>query len=166
MPDADQTNVASLVSVSNSYIAVEVSGCDSILSVTNYEADTDSSIVFPFGLIDFSVPCGEATIKVYYHNAPTLEGYTYRKLTAANSVVELSAAVLGAELIDGVSVPFAEFTLIDGSIFDFDGKQDGRIRDPGGPSFVLVNVIPVWDWWWVLLLISAGWFVWRRVFRN
>ncbi len=145
--DSTQTNVASLPSATpgEDYLTVEITGtgCNQIEQVQahTYESmvTSDPGYSYPFGLLGFEIPCSPATVRIYYHGAGSLAGFTYRKYGPTpddwftSLWYTMPGATFGTEEIGGETVPYAEFDLTDGQIGD-DTGVDGIIYDQGGPA--------------------------------
>ncbi len=143
-PDSQQAHVASLPSATGSgYVTVVVSGgCSQIQSVATYTAASqgnDPNFDYPYGLVGFTIPCSTATVKVIFHNAANLNGFTYRKFGPTPPAFNnpqwytLPGVTFGTEVIGGQTVATATFTLTDGQLGD-DTDVDGVIVDQGGPG--------------------------------
>ena len=141
--DSKQTTVASLPSATGEgYLTIEITGCDQIEQVQAYTYESvgvgDPDYSYPFGLLGFEIPCSSATVKIYYHCAGSLGGYTYRKYgpTPADWGTSLwytmPGATFGTEEIGGVTVPYAEFDLTESELGD--DTNGSPIIDQGGPA--------------------------------
>ncbi len=162
--DSEQVNITSIESVNvGSYITVELTSCDSLLNVENYIRTESGKYEFPFGVISFSAPCSEAIVKVFYHNVDDLSIYTYRKELADGRWIDYEESEFSIETIDGQQVAVATLTLTDGGIGDSDGIVNGTIVDPGGPAIPITANIPIWDWWWVLVIIPVIIYSYKRI---
>ena len=141
--DRLQANVGSLPTATGiGYMTVEAPlNCTmthvNAIAEPNNPADSDYD--FPYGLVEFRLLCNSANVKIYFHGAGSLEGYTYRKygptppnFNAANWYT-LPNVTYGTSNIGGNTVAYAEFTLIDGGLGD-DTGVDGVIVDQGGPG--------------------------------
>lgn len=42
-------------------------------------------------------------------------------------------------------------------------KYNGVIYDPGGPAIPVNANIPIWDWWWVLVLVPGLVYSYRKL---
>jgi hypothetical protein len=163
--DSEQTNVTSLPSATpgESYLTVEITGtCNQIENVEahtyEYVGTSDPGYSYPFGLLGFEIPCSPATVRIYYHGADSLAGFTYRKYGPTPADWETSlwytmpGATFGTEEIGGETVPYAEFDLTDGQIGD-DTGVDGTIYDQGGPAQQGgPAVIPTLNEWGMIIL--------------
>ncbi|MCX6147084.1 MAG: hypothetical protein NTW25_07510, partial [Candidatus Kapabacteria bacterium] len=137
------------------YITVQALGCNSISDVFTNKNLVDKNYHYPVGIVEFKVPCGTARVKIYYHNYRSLQGYVYRKLNQYGNWITYSGAVFGTENFNGKQVATVILDLKDGSNGDSDGLTDGVITDPGGPALLIEPaIIPVWDWKYVVLLMS------------
>jgi N-acetylneuraminic acid mutarotase len=162
LQDSQQANVASLRGISGSYITVQLVSCDSLLNVENFLRTENDNFEFPFGVISFSAPCSEALVKIFYHNVNDLSLYSYRKETASGRWIEYEDSEFSIETIDGEQVAVATLTLSDGGIGDSDGIVNGMIVDPGGPAIAITANIPIWEWWWVLVITPIIIYTYRR----
>ena len=161
--DSKQTTVASLPSATGGgYITVAITGCVQIEQVQahTYESvsTSDPGYSYPFGLVGFEIPCFSATVRIYYHGAGSLEGFTYRKYgpTPADWGTSLwytmPGATFGTEVIGGATVPYAEFDLIESELGD-DTNGDSTIFDQGGPAQqVGTTAIPTLNEWGMIIL--------------
>ena len=161
--DSKQTTVASLPSATGGgYITVAITGCVQIEQVQahTYESvsTSDPGYSYPFGLVGFEIPCFSATVRIYYHGAGSLEGFTYRKYgpTPADWGTSLwytmPGVTLGTEVIGGATVPYAEFDLIESELGD-DTNGDSTIFDQGGPAQqVGPTSIPTLNEWGMIIL--------------
>ena len=153
--DSQQANVGSFISIAGSYITVQLISCDSLLKLENYIRTENGNFEFPFGVISFTAPCSEAQVKIYYHNVNDLSLFTYRKEIVDGRWIDYEDSEFSIETIDGNQVAVATLTLSDGGIGDSDGIVNGMIVDPGGPAIPITSNIPIWSWWYALLLIPS-----------
>jgi hypothetical protein len=161
--DSKQTTVASLPSAtpSEGYLTVEITDCDQIEQVQahTYESvvTSDPGYSYPFGLLGFEIPCASATVRIYYHGAGSLGGFTYRKYgpTPADWVTSLwytmPGVTFGTKVIGGETVPYAEFDLTESELGDDTNgspiiDQGGPAR-PGGPA-----TVPTLNEWGMIIL--------------
>lgn len=146
IPDKDQKNVGTIFSpAGNGYVTFEVSGgCSVAEAITAYTesqmAMQDPSWAYPLGLISFRLPCSAATVKLYYHGVPSLNGYTMRRFgpttpgnSATTSWSTVPSVTYGTTNIGGNAVATASYALRDGQPGD-DSGTDGSIIDPVGPA--------------------------------
>lgn len=157
-PDADQTNVTSLLSpVSNSYvtaIAPEGSTLSNVtLSNENVANTTNNDVAYsyPFGIISFTLtnitPGSSNTVSFIHHNPPTqdLTTYTARKHNpTTNTIFTLTQADHNLSItkltIDNKPVISLSFTITDGGPLDQDNTANGTIVDPVGLAQASVGV--------------------------
>lgn len=152
--DGQQANVASLLMSTGRYVTIEAVDCGSLINVNEQRNINLSDWYFPFGVVNFEVPCAAVEIKLYYHGAADLTAYTYRKLRNNNSWFTYSSAQYNTEEINGATVATVTINLIDGQVEDYDGITNGSIIDPGGPAFPISNTsIPSLNWKWSILLV-------------
>jgi hypothetical protein len=148
--DALQTFVASLPDATTSqYVSVAVSGgcatLGSVQTLTELQAGPDDPAYgYPRGLVRVTLPCVIASVKIFYHGAPSPVP-PYRKFGPTTPGVPATAqwygfpgATFGSQLVGGVPVATVTLALADGALGDATGV-DGVIVDPGGPA---VQVIP------------------------
>jgi hypothetical protein len=130
--------------------------------VSNYNISDDESFVYPFGVTEFKINASQAEVKIYYHGIASLNGYTYRKKFPDGSYREFDNFTYSTEIIGGNRVAVATLTLTDGGPGDYDGIVNGVIYDPGGPALPISANIPIWDWWYALLLIPIMVYSYKR----
>jgi hypothetical protein len=151
--DSDQSAVYSILNTyTNKYITIE--SLDGY-TITGAEVQfpNDNINYYPASLVKFTVNASTASIKLYYHNVNSLNGYTFRKLNSQNTLFNFSNYTFGSEEIGDNTVATALLTLTDGGPEDYDGVVNGSITDPGGPAILASNAnIPVWDWRYLSLL--------------
>jgi hypothetical protein len=110
----------------------------------------DPQYNYPYELIGFALPCSSATVRVYFHGAADLTGYSYGKYGPVPPDFDTSQwytlldVTYGTENIGGQTVAYAEFALIDGELGD-DTDVDGWIVEPGGPGDFTNNPPVVFD---------------------
>lgn len=149
--DSLQSNVVSLPSATGSgYITIEVDGCGQIENVTaityNSIGEEDPGYDYPYGLVDFSLPCSSATVKIYYHGLSSLSGYTFRKYGPMPDDWNLSvwysmpSVSFNSKTIDGKTVWYVEYDLNEGQLGD--DTNGSPIVDPGGIAVLDGNSIP------------------------
>jgi len=152
--DSEQSNVTSLLS-NYTYVTIEIIGCDSIYDVSEKTEFVDNNFVFPLGQMEFKLPCSNAEVKLYFHGITSLNDYSYRKKFPDNTYKQFENAIFSTETIGGNQVAVVTLSLTDGGPGDYDGIVNGVIYDPGGPALPITANIPVWDWWWVLIIIPT-----------
>ena len=144
VPDATQAHVASLPDASGtSYVTLAVSGaCSSVLTgaaLPESAVPDDPAYDYPFGLLDFSLPCTSATVTVLFHGATSLAG-PYRNYgpttpgdTGTTAWYTLPTASFGTTTVGGATVAAVTLALSDGVLGDETGA-DGEIVSLGGPA--------------------------------
>jgi hypothetical protein len=164
IPDAEQGDVTSLpTATGRGIMTLEVRGACSLLEqvraidVSSYPSDP-SGRVYPFGLVEFSLPCETATVDVIYHDAGTGEFATsvYRKYGPTTPGDTATAAWYDFSSYASVAGNVWTLDLADNRLGD-DTGDDGIILDQGGPSSPAPQpvIIPVnKPWALVLLLLS------------
>lgn len=160
--DLQQANVASFESIAGSYITIELSSCADLLFVSNNARTSNGEFEFPFRVVSFSAPCSEANVKIYYHNVSDLSLFTYRKEIFGERWINYEESEFSVETINGEQVAIVTFSLTDGGVGDSDGEINGMIVDPGGPAIPITANIPIWDWWWVLVLVPVMVYGYKR----
>jgi hypothetical protein len=163
-PDAQQAAVSSAVGPGGRYVTMAVSGgCNQIAYFSAYaDPGTDTGHTYPQGMVDFLLPCAQATVTLYYHGVTSLAGYRYRKYgptTPGNfstlAWYTLPGATFGSTTIGGQTVATVTFTLTDGQLGD-DTGVDTLIFDAGGPSASstpgTTQPIPTLSEWGMILL--------------
>lgn len=162
IPDSQQSNVVSFfIERSNSYITIFSPDCD-VNEAGTFEFDTPPNEVYPYGLIQFKLPCSNATAKIFYHNINDMSAYNYNKLNSSNILSQFPNAEFSTTIIGRNQVAVATLTLTDGGDGDYDGVVNGIIYDPGGPALPITANIPIWDWWYALLLIPLMVYGYKR----
>ncbi len=160
--DSQQANIASFESISGSFVTIESITCDYLFNVKNNTKISDGKFEFPFGVLSFSAPCSSAEVKIYFHGIVSLDGFTYRKLLPNDNYGQFENVIFSTETIEDNQVAVATLSLIDGGLGDYDGIVNGVIYDPGGPALPITANIPVWDWWWVIVLFSCVLIIYKR----
>lgn len=159
--DSEQQNVTSLPSATNEgYITLVASGgCNIINNVKAVmEPIPDTAYTYPFGLVEFRLPCSSATLRIYFHGSSDLGGKTYRKYGpvppsfADTQWYTLPGVSYGIEEIAGNTVAYAEFTLADGQLGD-DTDIDNLIVDQGGPAQPAAVPIPTLTEWGMMIFL-------------
>jgi hypothetical protein len=164
-PDAEQANVTSLpTAVGRGYMTVVVSGaCAELQQVAAIDsaslpADQNSG-GYPFGLVEFRLPCESAIIEVIYHDAAAGEfaDSTYRKY----------GPVTPGDTATTAWYDFSEFANHSGNVWTLeladdrlgdDTGNDGIIVDQGGPSMPAMppTAVSVNSPWALLLLVLSS----------
>jgi hypothetical protein len=159
-PDYAQNNVVSLESVKKGNYITIASNDDTqqLINVRN-EKSTDNSLdySYPYGMNSFKINASSATVSMYFHGTESMSKYVYRKKTASGRWINYDRATFSTVTIAGNQVAKATIVLTDGDpASDADGTLNGVIDDPGGPALLITDTasIPVWDWKYVLLLMS------------
>lgn len=146
--DSLQPNVTSLpnpVVGGGSYQTLEITGCDTITSISVASEDTvgiDEEYEYPLGLTDFSIDCANpgdtATIKIYYDKEYDITDWVARKfIDEEYSGIEdksFSTAVVGSQTVTTLT-----YQVTDGGALDADGLVDATIIDPVGPAVAGVS---------------------------
>jgi hypothetical protein len=159
--DSKQATVASLPSATGGgYLTVEISGCSQIEQVQahTYESvgTSDPGYSYPFGLLGFEIPCASATVRIYYHGADSLAGFTYRKYGPTPDDWGISlwytmpGATFGTGEIGEATVPYAEFVLTESQLGD--DTNGSPIIDQGGPAQPGPTFIPTLNEWGMIIL--------------
>lgn len=156
LQDVNQSSVASLLNTYTSKYITIVSLDGNTVSNSEIIAppSTESTYHYPGSLSMFTVSGSTATVKLYFHNVTSLNGYIYRKKKANGEFFNFTNYTFGSEVINGKLVATATLTLTDGGPEDYDGVVNGSITDPGGPAILAANAnIPIWDWRYLSLLV-------------
>jgi hypothetical protein len=147
--DSLQTNVTSLPNANgDGYLTLEIGGgCANVqavaaVTVASMPAGDPFGYDYPYGLLEFTLPCETADITIYYHipGVTSLVSSDYRKYGpvppggASVSWYTLPGVVFGTANVAGSTVPTASFSLADNLLGD-DTGDDGVIVDQGGPGF-------------------------------
>ena len=165
-PDAEQAHVASLPTATDrGYVTLVTSGgCTALEQVAAVDsaslpADPDSS-AYPFGLVEFRLPCETAIVEVIYHDAAgKLADSTYRKY----------GPVTPGDTATTAWYDFSDYATLTGNTWTLDladdrlgddTGDDGIIVDQGGPSIPppRAEIIPVnhpWALWFMVLALLA-----------
>ena len=158
--DSKQTTVASLLSATTgaSYLTVELVGCGQIENVmaSTYTSvgKADPGYDYPFDLVRFNIPCENATVRIYYYGATSLEGYVYRKYGPTpddwNAPIwyTMPGFTFGTKTIGGKTVPYVEFLLTEAQLGD--DTPVFPIVDQGG--IARANAIPTLNEWGMIVL--------------
>jgi len=174
-PDHLQADVASLPDVSGlDYVTLEVgAGCADLLDVAVIAESTlpvrDPDYGYPFGLLEFRLPCTAATLTALFHGATSLAG-PYRNYgptlpgnPGTTAWYTLTSASFGTATIGADTVAAVTFALADGALGD-DTGIDGEILTRGGPA-VMALAIPALSpggllvLMLVLVMAATWWFV-------
>ncbi len=145
--DSQQEIVASLPSLATGeYCSIDtnLTGNNSVIAdaITTSPDALGSDLFYdhPYGLVGFTLsdmsPAGSEQVRVYFYGADDLSGCAYRWVDQQTGEwLTLPGVSFGTESIDGAMVPFAEFTLTDGTLVDADGSINGIINGfLGGPA--------------------------------
>ena len=163
-PDRLQADVRSLpAGAGGGYITIESpSNCPMthVNAIAEPNNPADPNYDFPYGLVEFKLYCRSVRVRIYYHGANSLDGYTYRKYGPTppsfnvTSWYKLPNVTYGTKNINGNTVAYAEFTLTDGGLGDDTGR-DGVIVDQGGPGIPprSVESVPTMSEWGMILTV-------------
>lgn len=155
IPDYLQNSVSTIKDANDiSYITISSEDGYNLYDVST-SIPNDELFYYPFGLTEFKVNANNATIKIYFHNFSNMLDYVYRKIFSDNVYREFDLANISIETINNTTVGVATLTLTDGGPGDYDGIVNGVIYDPGGPALPITANIPIWNWWYALLLIPS-----------
>lgn len=155
--------ITQLSEITGNYITVESQDTTREVSDMFIEPFMEPNYSYPLGRIGFRVQAAQAEVKLYFHGETTNASYSYRKTDFRNRTVEFQDAELSLDTLNGLSLLSVTLQLTDGGAGDADNTVNGVINDPGGPALLSSStVIPVWDYWWVLLLASLGYMYYRR----
>lgn len=168
-PDANQPHVASLpTAAGRGYMTVEASGaCTALQQVAAVAAASlpadPAGNPYPFGLVEFRLPCETASVKVVYHSAGTGEfaNSTYRKY---GPVTPGDASTTDwYDFSDYATLTENTWTLdlADNRLGD-DTGDDGVIVDQGGPASGPVLSVPIAQPWALLLMMLTSLFLAHR----
>ncbi len=159
--DSLQTNVVSLPSATGrggTYITLVVTGCDRLENVHVCTCESvgtpDPGYDYPFDLVGFNIPCGSATVRIYYHGSKGLQGFEYRKFGPTpndwNTAIwyTMPGATFGSKIIDKRKVFYVEFLLTEAKLGD--DTPVFPIVDQGGVA--ISTVIPTLNEWGILVL--------------
>ena len=136
VPDRQQPDVSSIPSeTSQGYLTITTS-CEAIHNLNVYLESPklhDRNYDYPYGLVGFNAPCESATIRTYFHGASDPNGLTYRQYGPVyfgdipmTQWYPLGGVEYGTTVIDGESVAYIEFRVLDGGLGD-DTVLDGQI---------------------------------------
>jgi len=162
--DSLQNNVVTILTADgNNYLTIEEVDGRTLYDVNTLESnDLNNSIFYPYGLVEFKINASTSTIKIYYHNTDYFKNMIYKKLRSNGSFINFPNYETSFELINGNQVAVIILTLSDGGLGDYDGVVNGIIYDPGGPALPISANIPIWDWWYALLLIPTIIFAYKK----
>ena len=171
IPDSQQAHVVSIPdAVTGAYVTLEpIGGCDSFENVSAHTEDeygTDINYDYPQGLLDFELPCADATVVLYYHGTTMEEaGESYRKFRegAHQGFFALPGTAIGSAVGAGQTVPTATLTLADGQLGDLDNLVNDRIRDPGGMARLNQTIPTLNEYGLMLLALGVGLLGWTKM---
>lgn len=139
-----------------------ISDCEIRDAAALAEADlpVPDVFAFPFGLVEFRLPCAAANMEIIYHGGAGWTGHeVYRKygpttpgLASTANWYTLPGVMFDTTLLNGTATPRVQFTLRDGELGD-DTAVDGEIVDQGGPA-VPPNSIPTLSGWILIVFAS------------
>jgi len=154
IPDSLQNNISTLSRNEDGTYLTIISDNSTTISDESVSSKSDDEYTYPFGITEFKINASNTTVKIYYHGYESLEGFSYRKLFPDGTYKGFDNVVFGSELLSGVRTAYAILTLIDGGLGDYDGEVNGVIYDPGGPSIPVSANIPIWDWYYLLIILA------------
>lgn len=158
-----QVNVETIKDfANNTFITIEAPLGVTLNEVNSVSPIASDKFTFPFGLFEFKITSSFAVVKLYFHGISDLKKYAYHKLFPDNRLRIFDNAVFSSAVIDGKEVAVVTLTLTDGGAGDFDGIVNGIIYDPGGPGIPITANIPIWDWWYALILIPIIIYSYKR----
>ena len=170
IPDSSQRHVASFRAANGNGFITLISSCDlSEVAALVEDGFPAARALFPFGLVEFELPCSTASVTLLYHaGSQWANGTTYLKYgpdspgqSLTTKWYSLPGTVFDVANVAGKDVARARFTLTDGKLGD-DTGVDGVIVDQGGPAIPGIESIPTASEWMLLLLAAllatAGWF--------
>jgi len=159
-PDKQQRAVSTIPTIEwEKKITIDTTQSNSCGTVTKYVStsqDTigvnDTGYDYPLGLNRFELECSEATIRVYYHDIElwVLRSMDYRKYDSNDGYFDLPV-----EYGEENWIPYVEFTIQDGSIYDDSPAGDGIIIDDNGPA--VGTTVSSWRSGWVASSIEKTW---------
>lgn len=145
------------------YITLEDLGRNELNDVrTTLDESNDNNYYYPYGFVEVKVNTDSTNIKIYYHNRDYFNELIYKKLNQNGLLINFNNFEKGFEIINGIQVATITLTLTDGGLGDYDGIVNGVIYDPGGPAIPITANIPIWDWWYGLLLIPVIVYSYKR----
>ncbi|WP_376694852.1 Ig-like domain-containing protein [Wenzhouxiangella sp. EGI_FJ10305] len=168
-PDADQSDVTSLpTATGRGYMTVSVSGACSQLQQVAAVApgslpDDPAGNPYPFGLVEFELPCEAATVQVIYHEASTADflNSTYRKYGPVTPGDVATADWYDFSDYASLSDNTWTLDLADNQLGD-DTGDDSLIVDQGGPARGPALPVPIDQPWALWLLIGLSLLLARR----
>ncbi len=161
--DALQANIASFMfDASGNFITVEAVNCATLAEVKQSNFNNDTKWFYPFGVVEFKLPCNEVEMKIYYHAVHSLSNYSYRKTNLRGEWGTFEGAIFSQDTIGGKIIATVNFPLKDGEYGDADGESNGQIFDPGGPAVQASVNIPFWDWGWLVLSFVGVLFLYQK----
>ncbi|MGA7615928.1 MAG: Calx-beta domain-containing protein, partial [Thermoanaerobaculia bacterium] len=157
-----QPQVASLPPARGGGYLTVISSCE-LRDVRTLTKDSiaPTPLTFPYGLVQFRMPCATADMHILYHagsawpdatqywkHGPTTPGDT-----STTKWYQLPAVTFDTTTVAGSTVARANFTLTDGTLGD-DTGVDGEIIDQGGPIAPAssATAIPTASGWALLLM--------------
>ncbi len=140
IPDSQQANVVTLpTATGNGYMTLEVQpGCPEITGVAavgtgSVPQPPPAGSNFPFGLVEFTLPCETANLDITYHNAVEFLDSNYLKFGPTTPGIPATADWYGFSAFSSVSGNTWTLSFEDNRLGD-DTGDDGLIVDQGGPS--------------------------------
>ena len=177
IPDAEQSRVASLpTATGRGYMTLVLTNdsCSQMEQVAAVDPTTlppDSpTVAYPFGLVEFTLPCEAAIVDVIYQEASALEfqNATYRKYGPVIPGDAGTTAWYDFSSFASVNQTTWTLDLADNRLGD-DTGDDGVIVDQGGPAISIEPlIVPVNQPWalvlMMLLMMMLGmyWYPGRR----
>jgi len=171
-PDADQSSVTTLqTATGRGYMTLEVRGaCGQLQEVAAVALeslpDDPAGNSYPFGLVEFRLPCETALVDVTYHDADRLDFLTstYRKYGPVTPGDASTAEWYDFSDYATLNQTTWTLDLADDRLGD-DSGNDGVIVDQGGPSAASALPIPADQPWALWLLIGASLLLARSALR-
>ncbi len=143
IPDSAQPEVASLMTATGEPVTLAATcALRNVVALSRESIPAPDALwTYPFGLLEFHLPCAAATVDLYFHDHPSWQpGTTYRKYGPVTPGAPSTAAwytLPGATFdvvpIGATQVAHVRITLTDGALGD-DTAIDGVIVDQGGPA--------------------------------
>jgi hypothetical protein len=169
--DADQASVASLLSsTGEGYVTLVATGCGQLQQVSAIDPATlpadPAGSPYPFGLVEFSLPCESAGVDMIFEegNALLFSTSTFRKFGPATPGDTASTAWYDFTSAASVSGNTWSLILADNLPGD-DTADDGVIIGRGGPAIGPSLPVPFFQPWALWLLIISQLAIARRFFR-
>jgi hypothetical protein len=160
--DSLQDNVVTILDGNGlTYITI-VSTVGTKINSVRTDLSDDNQFHYPFGQLEFNINTSQSQVRVIFHGSSDLSNYSYRKKFPDNTYKQFENAIFSTETIGGNQVAVVTLSLTDGGPGDYDGIVNGVIYDPGGPALPITANIPVWDWWWVIVLFSCVLIIYKR----